>query len=398
MKTIRHNIKKNLVYTFLQSTSFAEAIWMLFLAFRGMNLVQIGILESAFHMTSMFMEVPTGIIADRLGRKTSRILSRAMAFLGTVLMLSSTGFWGFLVAFIFSALSYNLESGAGDALIYDTLIECEEQDTFMQVKGRQEIAYQIARTLSLVAGGLVATYSYNLAYCLSLVVHLVCFIYAFRFEEPSIGRKERKSEKNSLLVHVRDSWQAVRDNKGIWTFVLFIEGFSLFFVTLYFYFQNFLKSLEYQEWQIGLVLATATVVGVLVSANAYKVEKRIGQRRMVSLTPFAAILAFALIAFSPIEPMGMILLSAVDGLLFVTFSDYINRMIPSAVRATLLSVQSMVFSVLMVVFFPIIGAIAENWGFKAAFILIFIVSVLMLLTVRRLLINTIDVKPVSSDV
>ena len=59
----------------------------------------------------MLMEVPTGIIADRFGRRTSRIPGRLVAMVGTALMIGSRSFWGFALAFVFVALSFNLESG-----------------------------------------------------------------------------------------------------------------------------------------------------------------------------------------------------------------------------------------------------------------------------------------------
>ena len=78
---IERNIRRNYLFVFLSGTSFSEAIWMLYLTFRGMSLVQIGFIEAVFHVTSLPMEVPTGIIADRFGRKTSRLLGRLAGML-----------------------------------------------------------------------------------------------------------------------------------------------------------------------------------------------------------------------------------------------------------------------------------------------------------------------------
>jgi hypothetical protein len=95
-----HHASPRVLFVFLSGTSLSEAIWMLYLAFRGMSLVQIGLIESVFHVTSMLMEVPTGIVADRFGRKTSRLLSRIVAMIGTALMIGSRSFWGFSLAFV----------------------------------------------------------------------------------------------------------------------------------------------------------------------------------------------------------------------------------------------------------------------------------------------------------
>jgi MFS family permease len=384
---IERNIPKNYLFTFLWGTSLSEAVWMLYLAFRGMSLVQIGLLESAFHVTSLLMEVPTGIVADRFGRKTSRILGRLVAMIGTLLMISSRSFWGFALAFVFTALSYNLESGAGDALVYDSLLQSGNQDRFTRVKGRQEISWQAAQIVSLVASGIIATFDYTLAYLATLCIQGLSLAVAFTFEEPRVGGKGPREREPGLLRHVVGSLQVLRENRGILSYILFIEGFSIFCTTLRFYFQNFLKHRGFVEWQIGLVLALSAVAGMLGAASTDRLERRFGKRTLVSLSPFAALAAFAMIAFSPLEIPGMILRAAVEGILFVSFSDSINRLIPSEHRATLLSFEAMSYSVMMIVLFPVIGAVAERAGFKTAFTVLFAAAVPLLLFSRWLLIR-----------
>ncbi len=384
---IERNIPKNYLYVFLSNTSLSEAIWMLYLAYRGLTLLQIGLVESVFHVTSLLMEVPTGIIADRFGRRTSRLLSRVMAMIGTLLMIASRSFWGFVVAFVFVALGYNLESGAGDALVYDSLLQCGQQDRYLRVRGRQEIAYQAAAIVSLVASGIVATFNYLLAYYLALGIHSLSFGLALTFVEPDVGRPGAATKRHGLVRHVADSFRALREHRVILVYILFIEGFSLFCTTFRFYFQNFLKFRGFIEWQIGIVLAGAAIAGMIGAANAHRLEKMLGARRLVSFAPFVALAAFALIAVTRLEIPGFILCLGLDGILYVSFSEYINRLIPSNHRATLLSFQAMAFSLMMIVFFPAVGAVASRIGFKGAFAAMLGVSIPLLLTSRWLLLR-----------
>jgi len=390
---VERNIPKNYLYVLLSNTSLSEAIWMLYLAYRGLTLLQIGLVESVFHVTSLLMEVPTGIVADRFGRKTSRLLSRVMAMIGTLLMIASQSFWGFALAFVFVALGYNLESGAGDALVYDSLVQAGRQDRYMRVKGRQEIAYQAAAIVSLVASGIVATFDYLLAYWLALGIHALSFGLALTFVEPDVGRPGAAANRRGLVFHVADSLRALRDHRVILVYVLFIEGFSLFCTTFRFYFQNFLKSRGFVEWQIGATLAGSAVAGMIGAANAHRAEKLLGERRLVSFSPFLAIAAFAVIAFTRAEIPAFILCCALDGILYVSFSDYINRLIPSERRATLLSFQAMAFSLMMIAFFPAVGAVAARIGFKRAFAAMLAVSIPLLLTSRWLLLKRGSGKP-----
>ncbi|HWQ09646.1 MAG TPA: MFS transporter [Holophaga sp.] len=392
MRPTFDNISKSYAYSFLFSLAFTEAIWMLYLAYRGMSLVQIGLLESIFHLTSLAMEVPTGILADRLGRRTSRVLSRAVALVASVLMILGRTFPGFAIAFVLSALSYNLESGAGDALVYDSLVDAGREQDYMKVKGRLEIAFQGARGLALVAGGFLATISYELAYGLTAAVHGLAMVTALTFVEPRAGKADRKAGTGwlpALAAHCRESLQVFRANRRILSHILFIETFSLFYATLYFYFQNFLKAQGYRESGIGVILALSATGGVLAATQTHRIEQGLGRLWLVRLAPAAAIAAFAGIAFTRLEPVFMVLLAMIEGMLFVSFSDYINRMIPSGSRATLLSLQAMVYSVMMIFFFPLVGALAQSRGFKTAFAVIFAAAVLVLVGAQQLLLRSL---------
>lgn len=389
---LKNNIKKNYVYLFISSLSISDAIWMLFLAYRGMSLWQIGLLESFYHIFSMLFELPTGIVADRFGRKTSRALGRVFALLGTLTMLSAHDFWVFVVAFLFTALSYNLESGAGDALIYDTLVLLNQKEGYMKIKGVMELCFQSARVSSLVIGGWVATYSYELGYQMALVVHALAFVTSLFFKEPVVTSQKLDTEatRPSVWHHVKNSWIIIQSNQQMMHYLIFIESFSLFNTTLYFYFQNFLNREGFIEWQIGLTLAVGSLLSVVMALLAHRIEHRYGRIKIIKTTTLFALLCLAGIAFMPFQAVYFVLFMGIDGLLFVAFSDYINQIIPSEHRATLLSFQAMVFSVMMIVLFPIVGLIADLWGFKTAFVTIFILAVPIMLTTRKRLKQHID--------
>ncbi len=84
---IKKNIKIDYMYKFLSSIDISSAIWVLYLAHKGMSLIEIGLLESVHHITSLICEVPTGAIADIVGRKNTIILGRIMSAIGAILML-----------------------------------------------------------------------------------------------------------------------------------------------------------------------------------------------------------------------------------------------------------------------------------------------------------------------
>ncbi len=367
MSKIYNNIKKNYFFQFIRGTSLSEAIWVLFLASRGMSLIEIGLMESIFHTTGMLMEIPTGFIADQYGRRISRVIGRLFAFISCVVMIASRDFWGFAIGFILNSLSYSLESGAGDALVYDSLVQCGREDEYMKVRGREEICFQSAHIISLVAGGAVATFSFELAYAITALIHLTALGISMSMEEPVISEKQKA---DSIFQHMNESLKAVWANRNVLPYIFHLEIFSVCFMTLYFYFQNFMKSKGYLEYQIGILLAATSVMGALMSLVSYRIEKWIGKRKVILLTGLLPGLMFLILALTSAEPVLMMLLSALEGFMFVIFGDYINKLIPSEYRATILSFEAMIYSVAMIAFFPIIGAVSENYSFKTSFSII----------------------------
>lgn len=370
---LRQNVYKNYFFSFLINLSLTESIWMLFLAYRGMTLLQIGFLESIYHVFSLTFEMPTGIIADRFGRKTSRVLGRVMTFCATLLMLSAHSFGMFAFAFLFIALGNNLESGAGDALIYDSLLETKDEDRYLKIKGRQEMFFQSAKLSSLIIGGYVATHSYELAYGITALIHFSSIFQALTFTEPTIGKKHEHAP--SLVRHFAESFRAIWDNRHVFRFMLFMESFGLFFTTLYFYLQNYMKHEGNSEFQIGIVLAAVSLLSLIFSMQAHRIEPFLGQKRLIGLASVAIVLCLFGIAFTQFVIPFFLGMAIIDGLLFVTFSGYVNQLIPSEFRATLLSFQSMLFSLMMIVLFPIIGWIAETYSFETSFRILFFLAV-----------------------
>jgi MFS family permease len=372
---IKRNIPVNYLYHFLMEMNVTSGIWMIFLAFKGLNLFQIGIMESIFHITSFTMEMPTGAIADMYGRKTSRMLSRVMEIGGILLMIFGTNVIHFGISFVLSALSYNLESGAGTALLYDSMKEIGSQKEYMKVSGRIEIIYQVGSVIALFVGGYLATIDYNLTFTLALILAVLSLLVTFFFTEPDL---ETSKEEKNLVNQIKTSFQVIKKDKRIAFFILCIEGFGVLVTTVFFYIQNYLKSIGNNEFEIGILLAIASAGAAVFAANAYKLEKKFRVNRLILTLAIIGTIGFVLIGLDIHVGIGMIGIFILDAGLCVILGDYINRLIPSKQRATILSIQSMVFSLLMILLFPLVGKIGDIFGLMTSFRIISGMSIALL--------------------
>ena len=368
----RRNIKVNYLYFFLMSLSITRGFWMIYLASKGMSLVQLGILEGLFHVTSFVMETPTGAIADLFGRKFSRILSRFFLVGDALLILYGTSFTHFLLAFMLCAIGWNLESGAGDALVYDSLVEIQEESNYMKVNGRIETTYQIAQAGGLALGGLIAGVSYSYLYYGQVLIIAASVAAALFFTETKVGReKGHEDDKPDLIACLKkqyvDSFRIIKGNNRLIYMIIFLNALGVFTTTTFFYMQIYCKESGMKENAIGVVFAISCVLGAVGGLSAHRIEGIVKERKLLLASPVIfMVLLWGLVWFRT-ALVSFTLIGMIDSLTYVVYFDYINRLIPSAERATLLSFTSMVFSFFMVLIFPVFGKIGDVWGLNWSF-------------------------------
>lgn len=272
---MKHNIKVDYVYRFLSSFDITAGIWVLFLAYKGMSLVQIGLLESIFHLCSLVFEVPTGAFADLLGRKKVILLSRLASLISCVLMLMSHSFWGFALAFVFSAFGYNLNSGSEEALVYDSLIELKEEETYLKINGRLNVLIEIAQALAVFIGGILSERSFKLSYSLAIVISIASLGMALQFKEPTIKNQVKDFD---LKIHFSQSVSLLKSNLSLARWIFYFPMVMTFATIIYFYAQQYFFDLGYSKVIISIIFLLNGLVSSLGAMLAETIEKKCSSR------------------------------------------------------------------------------------------------------------------------
>jgi MFS family permease len=382
----RRNVGLAYAFSLSLSLSFTHGIWMIFLASQGFSLVQLGLLEAIFHVTSFLMEVPTGSVADIWGRKASRIAGRLCYALSLIFMFHSTTFLLQVVAFILSALGYNLESGAGDALLYDSLLLDGEEGRYIKVKGNDELINQIGSILSFLLGGYLASLDFGIAFYATAGSALAGFCIALFFIEPELEKGEKRKKTsvfNSVLISLKsqilDSGKVFKKKPRIGFFILFSESLFAFMVCLFFYLQNHWTNLGFSPATIGVVFSLHAAIAAIFSVKAHAIEKRIGQRGLLVGCPLMLLVTLWGVALTPYSMVFYVLCASIEGLLIPTISTYLNQLIPSKFRATILSFQSMAYSLFMIAIFPLVGFVGNVASLNHAFVLLSALATLLVI-------------------
>lgn len=376
-RELYRNIPLDYIFTFLRNLDMSSSVWVLYLAFKGMNLWQVGLLEGIYHITSMICEIPSGAAADLLGRKRTVVWGRLCIAACCILMLFSKSFWGFGLAFVIQALGNNLNSGSEEALVYDSMKLCGRESEYLKVNGRINLLIEISQAIATVAGGILAEKSYFWCYGGSVLVALLAVFPAALMKEPVIRReketasKEKKRKGGLVGQHFVTCGRILAKNREIRLILFYFEMIFAFHTVLFFYSQQYFSDLGLNKVEISIIMLLG---GIASCAGALASEKVFDKMGKTAQYMAALVIAVSLAGYSMHQLGVSVLMFAAAGfansLLYPIQSISLNRLIPSEQRATLISAGSMLFSVMMVLIFPIAGAAADKIGLSATFLLL----------------------------
>lgn len=396
---LKRNVGLDYVHTFLSNMNMQSSIWVLYLAYCGMYLAQIGLLEGIYHATSIVCEIPSGAAADLLGRKRCMILSNICIAVSCVIMLFSKSFGCFAVSFVVQALGNNLNSGSEEALVYDSMKCLGQEEHYMGVYGRINVLIEVAQGLATVVGGVLAEFSYFWCYAACVVIAVLALLPVLWMAEPpqcgeaadtagegvedaAEGTPAQRTTRETVKHHFAVSACILQKDVRIGKIIGFYSVVFAAHTLLFFYSQQYFADLGYNKVQISVIMLLvggASCLGALVSEKMYR---WFGKKCLI---PETVIIAGAILCYgagkADVAAAALMCAGFANAALYPIQSDSLNALIPSEQRATLISVDSMCFSIAMIVLFPLAGALADRWGLKTVLLLLGVILLLFLLTV-----------------
>lgn len=379
MNKLSKNIKNDYLYKFFSAFDITSAIWVLYLGFKGMTLAQIGLLEGIFHITGFLSEIPTGALADLFGRKKIIIIGRITSLISAIIMLFSNSFMGFAIGFILSAWGYNLNSGSEEALIYDTLKKLDREEEFLKVNGKINLIIEVSQGLAVFIGGILSQIDFSISYITAVVIGSISLVLSTRFIEVDVIRKENQSI--NIINHLRQSIDIVKNNKRLLNILIFFPLIYTFSAIIYFYGQQLFNDMEYSRISISIIFLFNGIfssLGAILSSKIYKKYKSLGWIMIsISISVFTIFMGIGKGNLSIVFFLGIGFLTSI---LQPISSNLINSMVESNQRATIISVESMFYSIMMIILFPICGFIGDRVYLELSFIMVGIVGVLICIT------------------
>lgn len=366
---IKHQLRALYFLEAVSGFGLAQVIWVVLLAGRGFSLAQIGLAEGFFHLVSFLCEVPSGMAADLLGRRRTLAASMAVRALACLAMIASRGIGGVCLAMGLSALSYNLISGTREAITYDSLLQANRAGDYERVAGRMGVLYRASAVGCALCAGAALALGWRLAYLTDFAAALAGLVLALGLAEPPHGQVAPgtiREFRPRLRQHVAETGVFLRQNPAAVEKMLLDGACGC---CAYFggqLLQPRLMELGLPAGLLGPVLALLPLAGAAGSALAGRMGGRV-RFRSVALLCAAGIGGSLALAGAPVLSLALAAGAAAtfwDGVLEVKMTARLNRDFPSDRRATLVSVQSMAYSLAMLPVSPLAGALCDRLGYS----------------------------------
>ena len=371
---IQTQLRRLNLFGFSACLRVTDAVWVVFLIARGFSLWQVGLAEGIFHMVSLLCEIPSGIAADLMGRRRSLATAGLCGLISALLMVCSRSFLGVCLSMVFSALSCSFISGSDEALLYDSLVQTNKADTYIPKSAAYNQMQNLGFLCSNFASALAAMWGYVGFYLLDAGICAVRVLTALSLTEPTVTEQQTARQKNPFADlkarfrnHISIAVSFLRSHPHAAALML-ADGFLTLpsYLTLMFLQQRLSEQGVATMW-LGLpvmCIATARMLGTALGKQLH--PKSLSQLYAVCAVIVGTGTVIAGTASTIHAIFGAALAAAAMDGWVLHLQNRLNSLYPSDQRATLVSVNMMAYSVLMIVASPVVGWIGDSLGSAGA--------------------------------
>jgi MFS family permease len=352
------------LYQLFNGIIFSGPIWAIFLLSRGLSLTQFGIVEAVLHVGMLAAQVPTGALADALGRRRLLVAAGFFTAVAELGYVYAPGFALICLAGGVHGVAFALRTGADEAYLFDSLAHDDAQAQFPRMLGGLWAVFQFAGAISFMAGGLIATYSQPLAFWLTAGCALTASAIATRLPD------DRRGEAAHGVRVAARGLTALRRSPRLGTLTLAWSVYWAAVTSWWFYAAPLFQDRGASDALLGVVLGGALLVGAGFSWIGGRIGEHVSLTASVGVASVAAAVGLVAGVALPGLVVPVLLLMLIAGapeLVYVTLSTYLQHNTRSEYRATSMSIAEGCFSIQMLWLFPLTGYVIQHNGYRLGF-------------------------------
>ncbi|WP_256666251.1 MFS transporter [Pseudomonas sp. KBS0710] len=378
------NKNDNLYYSLsiFMNMDVQRSLFVLYLLQLGVTQGEIGILQSFLFFSSVALEIPSGLLADRYGRKVTLILGFLGLFISGIGFVLFSDFIPFAIIFCLFGASIAMGSGSDRALLYDNLLAENRAEEYPKILGRARAIGAVSLGLSMLLGGVLQdTWSWNSVYIFFAVSKLVGAIVVTLIPEIRLPSVSLNADKTSATIDKKAEGiftlllNFFRSKKGAFLMPLFI-GYALFelsTIPLFIYGQPFFSL---QGLEIPIIAGIYAAVEA-ISAGMFVAAGFLCTRFSLGTIAFTTTLIVTFLLFILSLNIGIItsvvtflLIMSLPAVYETSYETYIHDNVESRIRASCLSVANLINSVIIGISYTVFGGLLDLYGFSLTLIIV----------------------------
>lgn len=365
--TVRSNILRLYIIKLSKWLMLTMPIVFLFYRENGLATHDLFLLKAVYSAAIVCLEIPSGYFGDIWGRKRSLVLGSVLGFIGFALYCVSTGFWGFLACEIILGIGQSFISGSDSAMLYDTLQEAKEEKEYLKIEGRLISAGNFAEAIAAPIGVLIAVISLRTTFFFQAAVALSAIPAALTLFEPKRREMTGTTSFKQILRIVR---YALFENQGLQATIVYSSIIGTATLTMAWFVQPYFVLLALPLAFYGIIIPLLNLTAGVTSMHAYKIEKKFGRENTIL---FIAIgIASGYLTLGLFNTLGalffLFLFYIIRGIATPILKNHINEITPSEIRATVLSIRSLIIRLAFVILGPFLGWLADRAGLPSTLV------------------------------
>jgi len=377
---VGNNVWKLRVLLMTRGALFFSPIGVLFYMANGLSLAHVFYIQAAFTVASMILEIPSGYLSDRWGRRNTLIVGSAVGLLGMVVFALGTGFWEFFTANMLIAVFVSFHSGTIEAMTFDTLLEIGTSERYREIIGNQLFWSLITQSIVSILGGLLATVSLRTPFYMTILSFMLGLLIVFVLREPS-RHKLQETRHFATIWHITKT--SLMQNVPLRSMIALYAVLSTIVFSLMWFAQPYQTLVGLPVGLFGLAHAALTIGGAFTARMTHRAKHYVDDRWFLVFLSALVIGCYLALGFftSLWAILFLIIGSSVFGAVNALIGDIVNKMTASDIRATVLSIQIFAFRAVYAIVAPVLGYVTGIFTLSQTLLYTGIVSCIIVLMI-----------------
>lgn len=392
---IKRQLTKFGLYGLLKNLRFFDPVLLLYVYRSDISITLIGVLFMIREAIVYFFEIPSGVIADRLGKKTELIICFIFYIISFIFFFIGTEFYIFAIAFVFFGLGEAFRSGTHKAMIVDFMEYHHIETDKSKIYGKTRAMSMIGSSLSSVLYIVLILFIKNLSFLflIAIIPYILDLFLILSYPEYLNQTENRDFKLKDLYTGTIGLVVMFIKEKELRRTLVDSALFNAIFKTIKDYLQYVLQALFLgyilfntmdSDKNIEIVLGIAYAIIYLISSIASKNSYKFKQGDYNKSLPLSWLSLFITSVFMVTLNSNLIYVVLLFIVLYVIQNirkpimvEKIGDISDKNHRASVLSVESQITSIFIIVLAPLLGFMFDQFGFQYVFIIIGVISLLM---------------------